>query len=231
MTTTNEYQARLEMIRVTRIMASQGLARSSDGNISIRLSEGRFLITPRGLYKMAMEPDDPVIVNEHGDLLEGKPGFRPTTEANMHLEAYKQRPDINVVLHAHPPYATALTIAGIPFPSNVLPEVLIALGDVPTAPYATPGTPALAESIRGPIKDHNTILLSNHGSLSVGKTLEEALIALERLEQTAYTYHLARQLGNLTSLPEAELARLRELGIQRRLEWNKDAAPDSQRLF
>ena len=218
MTTTSEYQVRLEMIRVTRIMASQGLARSSDGNISVRLSEDRFLITLRGVYKMAMEPDDLVIVDQQGDVLEGKPGLRPTTEVDMHLEAYNQRPDINAVLHAHPPYATALTIANIPFPSDLLPEVLIALGDVPTAPYATPGTPALAESIQAPIKNHNTVLLSNHGSISVGKTLEEALIALERLEHTAYTYHLALQLGGLNRLPEVELAHLRELGIQRRSE-------------
>ena len=144
MTTTNEYRVRLEIIRVTRIIASQGLAHSSDGNISARLSEDRFLITPRSLYKTAMEPDDPVIVNQHGEVLEGKPGLRPTSEVGMHLEAYNQRPDINAVLHAHPPYATALTIAGIPFPSDLLPEVLIALGDVPTAPYATPGTRTLA---------------------------------------------------------------------------------------
>ena len=130
----------------------------------------------------------------------------------MHLEAYRQRPDINAVLHAHPPYATALTIAGIPFPTNLLPEVLIALGDVPTVPYATPGTPALAESIRAPIQAHNTVLLSNHGSISVGRTLEEALIALERLEHTAYTYHLARELGDPIPLPDDELKRLREIG-------------------
>ena len=216
MTTTNEYRIRLDVIRVTRIVANQGLIRSSDGNISVRLGEDRFLVTPSGLYKMAMEPDDPIIVNQHGEVLEGKPGLRPTSEVSMHLEAYKQRPDINAVLHAHPPYTTALTIAGIPFPSDLLPEVLIALGDVPTAPYATPGTRTLAESIQAPIKSHNAVLLSNHGTISVGKTLEEALIALERLEHAAYTYHLARQLANLNPLPEAELAHLRELGIQLR---------------
>jgi L-fuculose-phosphate aldolase len=85
MTTTHEDRVRLEIIRVTRIMASQGLIRSSDGNVSVRLSEGRFLVTPSGLYKMAMEPDDPIIVNQHGDVLEGKPGLRPTSEVGMHL--------------------------------------------------------------------------------------------------------------------------------------------------
>ena len=217
----NEYQLRQEIVRVTRIVANQGLIRSSDGNISVRLDDETFLVTPSGLYKMSMEPDDPLIVNQEGEVLQGKPGLRPTSELGVHLEAYRQRPDINAVLHAHPPYATALTITGIPFPTDLLPEVLIALGEVPTAPYATPGTPALAESIREPIREHNTVLLSNHGSISVGKTLEDALIALERLEHAAYTYHLARTLGNPIPLAEDELAFLQEIGNRLRSKRNE----------
>ena len=212
MTVFNEYQLRQEMIRVTRIVANQGLIRSSDGNLSVRLDENRFLMTPSGLYKMSMEPDDPIVVNEKGEVLVGKPGLKPTSEINMHLEAFRQRPDINAVLHAHPPYATALTIAGLPFPTDYLPEVLIALGDVPIAKYGTPGTPALAESIQKFIKDHNAVILSHHGSITVGKTLEEALIGLERLEHAAYTYYLAHNLNRPVPLSEEELQRLREIG-------------------
>ena len=208
----SEYQLRNEIVRVTRIVATQGLIRSSDGNISVRLDNDRFLVTPSGLYKMAMEPDDPIIVNQHGDVLINKPGLKPSSEIGMHLEAYRQRPDVNAVLHAHPPYATALTIAGLPFPTNLLPEVLIALGDVPTAPYATPGTRALADSIQMLICDHNAILLGHHGSITVGHTLEDALIGLERLEHAAYTFHLAKSLGEPISLPEDELTRLRVIG-------------------
>ncbi len=207
----SEYRLRQEIIRVTRIVANQGLIRSSDGNISVRLSGKRFLVTPSGLHKMSMEPDDPIIVNGEGEVLEGNPGLRPTSELMMHLEAYRQRPDIKAVLHAHPPYATALTIAGIPFPTDLLPEVILALGEVPTAPYATPGTERLAASIREPIKHHNTVLLGHHGSLSVGKTLEEALIALERMEHTAYTFYLARVFGEAIPLPSAELEILQDI--------------------
>ena len=110
---------------MTRIVADQGLIRSSDGNISVRLDEDRFLVTPSGLYKMAMEMDDPIVVNHQGEVLAGKPGLKPTSEMQMHLEAYRQRPDIKAVLHAHPPYATALTITRLPFPTDFLPEVLI----------------------------------------------------------------------------------------------------------
>ena len=216
MTTLSEYRLRQEIIRVTRIVANQGLIRSSDGNISVRLGDDRFLVTPSGLYKMSMNPDDPIVVDSTGQVIEGKPGLKPTSEVGMHLEAYRQRPDVNAVLHTHPPYCTALTIAGIPFPTDLLPEVLIALGDIPTAPYATPGTRSLAKSIQAPIKDHNAVLLSNHGSISVGKTLEEALITLERMEHAAYTYHLARELGDLNPIPKTELARLREIGHRQR---------------
>lgn len=210
----SEYQLRQEMIRVTRIVANQGLIRSSDGNLSVRLADTRFLMTPSGLYKMSMEPDDPIVVNDEGEVLVGKPGLKPTSEINMHLTAFRQRPDINAVLHAHPPYATALTIAGLPFPTDYLPEVLVALGDVPVAQYGTPGTPALAESIIEHIRGHIAVILSHHGSITVGKSLEEALIALERLEHAAYTYYLANNLGHPIPLPDDELNRLRDIGNQ-----------------
>jgi L-fuculose-phosphate aldolase len=208
----NEFRLRQEIVRVTRIVANQGLVRSSDGNISIRLDQGRYLVTPSGLYKMSMEPDDPLVVNSKGEVLIGKPGLKPTSELNMHLEAYRQRPDINAVLHAHPPYATALTIAGLPFPTDYLPEVLVALGDVPTAQYGTPGTPQLGETIRELIKCHNSVILSHHGSITVGQTLEETLIALERLEHAAYTYFLAHELGTPIPLADDELEQLRKMG-------------------
>jgi len=207
----SEYQLRQEMIRVTRIVANHGLIRSSDGNLSVRLDETHFLMTPSGLYKMSMEPDDPIVVNQEGEVLIGKPGLKPTSEINMHLEAFRQRTDINAVLHAHPPYATALTIAGLPFPTDYLPEVLIALGDVPVAQYGTPGTLALVESIRELIKDHNAVILSHHGSITVGNNLEEALVALERLEHAAYTYYLAYNLSTPIPLPDKELNHLRDI--------------------
>ena len=129
----------------------------------------------------------------------------------MHLEAYRQRDDIGAVLHAHPPYSTALTIAGIPFPDTIVPEVLVLLGEVATAAYAIPGTQDLAQSISEPIKTHDAVLLSNHGSLTVGRTLEQALTALERMEFVAQLYYLAFNLGKINPLPEAEINRLRSL--------------------
>ncbi len=204
-----EQRLRKEIVYTNRVCVESGLIRSSDGNISIRLKDDRFLVTPSGLYKKRLKPKQLLIVNHQGEVIKGKGSLKPSSELLMHLEAYQQREDIGAVLHAHPPYSTALTIAGIPFPTNIVPEVLALLGEVPAAPYATPGTQDLALSISDLIKTHNAILLSNHGSLTVGKTLEEALIALERMELAAQLYYLARNLGKIMPLPKEEIKRLK----------------------
>jgi L-fuculose-phosphate aldolase len=207
-----ESELRSSIVRVARTAAQRGLLGSSDGNLSVRLGADRFLVTPSGVYKAALEVDDPMVVDAEGEILERKPGTRPTSELSMHLMAYRQRPDVNAAFHAHPPHAMALTMIDQPLPVDFLPEVLIALGEVPTAPYATPGTPALADSIRDLIRTHDTVLLSHHGSFCVGRTLDATLIALERLEHAAHVYYLARTLGTVVPLPAGELDRLREIG-------------------
>jgi L-fuculose-phosphate aldolase len=214
----NEKEARNEIIRVIGIVSGQGLIRSSDGNISIRLDDDYFLVTPSGLYKAALKAADLIIVDWQNKVVKGRPGLLPTSEMLMHLEAHRQRNDIRAVLHAHPPYATALTIAGKAFPLDIIPEVPIALGAVPVAEYATPGTPALAASIREPIMKSNAVLLSHHGSLTVGRTLEEALIALERVEHTAHTYFIAKSFGKVIPIPMDEMERLQEIGRHARTQ-------------
>jgi L-fuculose-phosphate aldolase len=207
----NELRLRSDLIRVNRLLAEQGLIRSSDGNISVRLNAGFLLITPSGVYKRSLSPEDLVVIDMDG-IRDTGTGLHPTSEILMHLEAYRQRPEINAVIHAHPPFGTALTIAGKPFPVEYIPEVLIALGDVPTAAYATPGTQGMADSIHELIRSHNCILLSHHGSLTVGHSLDEALIAIERMEHAAYTLWIAQSFGEPISLPVAELKNLRQIG-------------------
>lgn len=203
---------RSELIRINRILASKGLICSSDSNISVRLNNESLLITPSGIYKSTMTGDDLVIIDMDGNILQGKEGSKPTSETPMHLEVYRERPDVNAVIHAHPPYSTALTISGKPFPVEYLPEVLLALGEVPTADYATPGTQAMAESIHGLIHNNNCILLSHHGSLTIGHDLEEALIAVERMELSAFTHYISLTFGVPIPLPVIELDNLRQIG-------------------
>jgi L-fuculose-phosphate aldolase len=209
-----EQRYRKEIVYTNRVCVDSGLIRSSDGNISIRLDDDHFLVTPAGLYKRRLKSKQLLIVNHQGEIIKGKGDLKPSSELLMHLEAYRQREDIGAVLHAHPPYSTVLTMAGIPYPNNIVPEIPILLGEVATAPYATPGTQELAHSISDPIKTHNAILLSNHGSLTVEKNLEEALLALERMELAAQLYYLAHNLGKVIPLPEAEVQTLKAIGEQ-----------------
>jgi L-fuculose-phosphate aldolase len=205
----SEITLREKVVRVFQLIAEQDLASSSDGNITVRLDEERLLVTPSGAYKRWMQPADLLVTDLDGCVLQGRSSMFPTSELLMHLEVYHQRPETQACIHAHPPFATALTVTGQPFPIDLIPEVLGALGEVPIAPYAKPGTPELALSIREPIKTHKSLLLSHHGSLNIGQSLEEALIALERLEHASKVYAYARILGEPTPIPVEELAKLR----------------------
>ena len=210
----SEQKFRKEIIYTNQVCVDSGLIRSSDGNISIRLDDDRFLVTPAGLYKRRLKSKQLLIVDHQGKIIKEKGDLKPSSELLLHLEAYRQREDIGAVLHAHPPYSTALTIAGVPFPTNIVPEIPVLLGEVATAPYATPGSQELALSISDLIKNHDSILLTNHGSLTVGKTLEGALLALERMELAAQMYYLASNLGKVNPLPEAEVKHLKAIGEQ-----------------
>jgi L-fuculose-phosphate aldolase len=185
-------------------MAQYGLSRSSDGNISVRLSEGRILITPAGVYKAWLEPHQIVLMD-----LTGKPIHRtaqkPSSEYLMHLAVYRQRADVQAVIHAHPPMSVALTLIGQPFPAEIVPEGLTAFGEVPTVPYARPGTAQMGENLSPYLAQYDVLLLDHHGSLTVGKTLEEALIKLERLEAIAQLWMLAKTHGEIIPLPLAEI--------------------------
>jgi L-fuculose-phosphate aldolase len=164
------------------------------------------------VHKSSMKLEDLIVMDMDGKVVLGRDSLHPTSETPMHLEVYNQRPDIHAVIHAHPPFSTALSISGKPFPVEYIPEVMIALGDVPTAAYATPGTQEMADSIHELILTHNCLLLSHHGSLTVGSTLEEALIALERMECAAYTLWISQAFGPPIPLSPERLEVLRLIG-------------------
>jgi L-fuculose-phosphate aldolase len=216
-----EYKLRKELVRITRLMVEQGLIRSSDGNISARLDDGddgkgRYLVTPSNRYKLSIEPEDLVLVRLDGKILKNWNGLVPSSEWKLHREVYRLRPDVRAVLHAHPPYSTALTITGQPFPVDLIPEVMASFGGVPIAPYALPGTEALAESIQPYVGQYDAILLSHHGSVTAGKTLEDALLALEKVEHAARIYFIARSLGSIVPLPPEEVELLRQAYLKQR---------------
>ncbi len=197
----NDTPYRTEIIEIGRIAYQRGLLTANDGNISIRLPDGNILITPSGLCKGRLTPQDLLILSPEGEVLHAAAGIKPTSEQPMHLEVYRQRPDVQAVLHAHPPYAVALTVAGFDLRDDFLPETRMTLGSIPTTDFALPSSPQNAAAIRTLIADHDAIMLRQHGSLTVGRTLEEAFINLERLEHTARVQYLAQTLGHITPLP------------------------------
>ena len=157
-----------------------------------------------------MEPDDLLIVDLMGKVIDSTKEREPSSETPMHLEVYKQRPDLRAVIHCHPIFATALTVAGLEFPVDVLPEVMQNLKGVPITAYARPSSYENAEVIRPWICDYDAILLRQHGSLTAGKNLDEALIHLERIEHVAEVFWRASMSGQVNRIPPNELEKLRK---------------------
>lgn len=204
----HEWVLRRDMIRIAHRLAAQGFFPSTSGNLSVRLSAERVLITPSGVPKSRLHPEELLIIDLEGTVQEGMRGLRPTTETPMHLEAYRQRPDIAAVVHAHPAAAVALTLAGISLEEPILPEVLLLLGPVPTTAYATPSSEENRRAIADLIRDHDVLLLARHGSLTVGRSLDEAAQRLEVLEHAAHTLLWAHMLGSVSPLPAEALNKL-----------------------
>ena len=180
-----EKYARLkeDIVEVGRRIYNLGFVAANDGNISVRVGDDEILTTPTGVSKGFMTPDMIIRVDMAGNKLEGE--LNPSSELKLHLEVYKQRPDVRAVLHAHPPVATAFAVAGIPLDKPVLPEIVISLGRIPIAKYATPSTEELPASVRPYLEDHDAVLLENHGALTVGSNLFNALFKMEQIEHFA----------------------------------------------
>ncbi|MDD4510478.1 MAG: class II aldolase/adducin family protein [Oscillospiraceae bacterium] len=185
----------------------RGYVAANDGNISISLGDGEYLITPAGVSKGEMTPDMILHVDGEGRLLSPSVG-RPSSEWPMHRRCYALRPDVFAVVHAHPVAATAFACARQPLDARVLGEFLMALGTVPVAPYGRTGTMEIPAAIAPLLPDHNGILLANHGALTLGPDLETAYYRMESLEHTAQVYLALRQLGGGVPLTEQEAAAL-----------------------
>jgi L-fuculose-phosphate aldolase len=200
---------RADIVEVGRRMYARGYTASNDGNISVRLGGDRLLMTPKSVCKGFMTPDMMCITDLDGRKLQGDRD--PSTEMLMHLEVYRQRPDVKSVVHAHPPIATGFAVAGIPLNRAVLAEVLTTLGSIPIAEYATPSTQELPDAVRKYIKAHDGMLLANHGALTVGTDLYSAYYKMETIEHFAKISLVARLLGRENLIAREEVERLQEL--------------------
>ncbi|MFO7303422.1 MAG: class II aldolase/adducin family protein [Acidobacteriota bacterium] len=207
----SDAQLRADIVEIGRRLWLRGFVASNDGNISVRIGDDRLLMTPTGVSKGFMTPDMMVITDMDGTLVSGAPGRRPSSEMKMHLVAYRERPDVKAVVHAHPPLATGFAVAGIPLDRAVLAEVVTTLGSVPIAEYATPSTEELPEAVRPFVRAHDGMLLANHGALTLGSDLYSAYYKMETIEHFARISLVARQLGRENLLSREEVDRLQGL--------------------
>ena len=189
---------------------ARGLLAAADGNVSVRLADDSVLITPAGANKASLRPGSLARVTLDGGILEG----RPSTERAMHLAVYRASPEARVVVHGHPPTAIAWTVARpelTELPTDALPELLLAAGRVPIVPYARPGTEEMGAVLLPFLPAHRLLLLSRHGALAWGESMEEAVNGIERVEHAALILKAAVELGGLSPLPPLELEALRAL--------------------
>ncbi len=194
------------MIEIGRRIWARGFAAGNDGNLSIRLSDDRFLATATGSIKGFLTERDLVVVNSRGETVDGDRAA--SSEMRMHLAIYAARSDVGAVAHAHPPTATGFATAGVPLDLCVLPEVVATLGSVPTVPYGTPSTDELVSAMGPHLREGRALLLANHGVVAYDTDLETAYHHLERVEHFARILFVARMLGNVQVMSEDQVERL-----------------------
>lgn len=197
----DEQTARRDLIKVCQLMYERSYVVSSDGNVSVQLDDGRVIATPTMTCKGRMTEDQLAITDLEGRSLNDR---RASSELEMHLLIYRERPDVKAVCHAHPPHGTAFAVAGLPIDQPILSEVILTLGCVPLAEYGTPSTRELSDAMRPLVKHHNALLMANHGAVAYGADLWQAWDRLETLEHTAKIAILSRVLGGSRNLsPDA----------------------------
>jgi L-fuculose-phosphate aldolase len=208
----SEKQLRAEIVQVGQLLYDRGLIVATDGNISARLDDRRILATPAGLCKGLMTPDQLIVVNLAGEragpTTAANRSLKPTSEMRMHLEAYKRRPDVRGVVHAHPPTVVAASIAGIDLSQCLIPEVIVMLGLIPTTQYATPSSEENAQAIHDLIAGHDAIILQRHGTLVVGSSPTEAYLKTETVDQMARVALMLAVLGKGETLPPDQVTKL-----------------------
>lgn len=209
-----EQTLREQVVDACRLLHLRNLIAATDGNISARLGDTRLLATPSGVSKGLIRAEDLVVTDMAGQAQAGvgsTNGLKPSAELRMHLEIYRQRPDVRAVVHAHPPVTTAMTVAGVSLAPCVLPETLVTIGTIATTQYATPTSSDVPAVVRDLIRQHDALVLDRHGAVTVGTTVMEAYAKMEKVENTAVVLALARMLGQARTLPLDEVRRLSDM--------------------
>ena len=207
-----EKEIREEIAVYGRLVYAQGLVSGASGNLSARVDKDHILVTPSGCHKGMLDATDLLLYNMKTRRTVGETKIKPSSEIRMHTFVYQHRPDVQAVIHAHPPYAVALSVAGIPLTDVILPEVVLALGAIIDCGYATPTTEDVVHVMEQPVQGgHNALILARHGSVTLGKTMQEAFCRLEIVEHVAKVTTIARSLGKVSPLRQKEIDKLNKL--------------------
>ena len=188
-----------------------GWVAANDGNISVKMEDGTFWITPSGISKSFITPEKLIRVNEAMEKLEGAEGLVPSSEIKMHMRCYQEREDVGAVVHAHPPTATGYAVDNKPLDEYSMIETVIAIGSIPVTPFGTPSTYEVPEAIAPYLAQHDVLLLQNHGALTVGCDLITAYYRMETLELFAKISLNAHLLGGAQEIPRNKIDQLLEL--------------------
>ena len=218
MNSKSEREIRADIVDVCHKIYSNGWVAANDGNISVLIEDGLAICTPTGISKGVMTPDMLIKVDINGNMIEGEKDLRPSSEIKMHLDILKNKPGVNSVVHAHPPYGTAFAVAGVPLNDCILPEIVISLGHIPLTKYGTPSTFEIPDSVREHLKDNFVFLLENHGALSTGSDVYQAYYRMESMELFAKIAVIARSIGNVNTISEPNVKKLLKL----RSDWGMD---------
>ncbi|HBE70175.1 MAG TPA: aldolase [Planctomycetaceae bacterium] len=208
----NAHKVKQDICEIGRRLYNKGFAAANDGNITVRISDNEVLCTPTMHSKGFLKPDDICTIDMTGKQTAGRK--KRSSEALLHLEIYKQRPELKSVVHCHPPHATAFAVAREPIPQCVLPEVEVFLGDVPITKYETPGGQAFADTIIPFVDKSNVIILANHGTVSFGEDVEKAYWWTEILDAYCRILMLSKQLGRVNYLDQTKSQELLDLKDQ-----------------
>ena len=203
------FEIKKEICEVGHKLWLKGFVAANDGNISVKINDHEYYCTPTGVSKGSLTPDMIIKVDENGKKLEGK--LNPSSEIKMHMRVYQKRPDVTAVVHAHPPVATAFTVADIDLDQYILPEAVLTIGNVPTCDYGTPSTMEIPDSLDPYLQNHDAFLLRNHGALTVGCNLTKAFFVMEEVEFNAVICKHAMDLGAVHEISRDQLAKLMDL--------------------
>lgn len=201
-------ELREQICDICHKMWQLGWVAANDGNVSVKLPDGTFLVTPTGMSKSFITPEKLVHIDQDGQILDASAGLKPSSEIKMHLRCYKEREDVGAVLHAHPPVATGYAVANKPLDEYSMIETVIALGSIPVTPYGTPSTYEVPDRIAPYLGEHDALLLQNHGALTVGADLITAYYRMETLELFAKISLNAHLLGGAKEISRENIDRL-----------------------